>query len=115
MHRIIFRVGVGAFLGLVLIMVGLEAAAGLSVLDRGSRAYALGMQGATLFMWAALLCGLVLYPQAWRLYKEQKNHMDKDRSHIWLVVLICGVPLAGYLAQIYLGEKHRPAHKTNMS
>jgi hypothetical protein len=104
MHSAVFRAGIIALVLVVVIMVSVELAAGVWGIDRASRGVQLALQIGTLLLWIAVIAGFVLYPRAWRLYRDKKVSMDRDRRHLWLAILICGLPAAGYAAHIYLRE-----------
>lgn len=102
MHSHVFRIGFGALLLMVALMIAVELAAEVGQVDRAARAMHAALQLANVFLWVAVIAGCVLYPQAWRLYRERRSSMDQERRHLWIAILILGLPAAGYAAHLYL-------------
>ena len=105
MHVLVFRIGLIALVLMLAIMTSVEAAAEFANVARTNISVQLWLRVATLLLWIAVIAGFVLYPQAWRLYLERKPAMDPERRHFWILVLVFGLPIAGYAAHIYLRDK----------
>jgi heme/copper-type cytochrome/quinol oxidase subunit 2 len=105
MHVLVFRIGLIALLLMLTIMISVEAAAEFGSVARTNNSVQLWLKVATLLLCIAVIAGFVLYPQAWRLYRERKPAMDPERRHFWFLVLVFGLPIAGYAAHMYLRDK----------
>ena len=102
MHSIAFRTGVCSLVLMVLTIVSVELAAEGWGVDRATRAVQVSLRIGTFFLWIGAVAGFVLYPQAWRLYRAQSSSMNPERRHLWFLILVFGLPAAGYAAHIYL-------------
>jgi hypothetical protein len=105
MHTLIFRTGLIALILVVTIMISVEVAAEIAGVERSANSVQLWLKLATALLWVAVIAGFALYPQAWRLYRKKGPAMDPERRHLWLTMLIFGLPIAGYAAHIYLRDK----------
>lgn len=108
MHSLVFRTGIGALILVVVIMISVELAAEVWGVDRAAAGVQISLKFGTLLLWIAVVAGFVLYPQAWRLYRERSSTMDRERRHLWILILVCGLPAAGYAAHIYLRSARNP-------
>jgi uncharacterized membrane protein len=105
MHNRIFQVGVGALLAVVGLMVTFELAASLGGADRAGGVAHLVESLGTLLLLVAVVSGFVLLPQAWRQYIHARRSMDKDRRHVWFLIMVFGLAIAGYLGYYYLRDE----------